>query len=63
MQAAQNAAEQYLKEIRLIREETEAERQRLLEEARKEAAEILANARAAQDTPASEGEIDQETNG
>ena len=38
--SAQNAAEQYLNEIKAIREETEAERQRILSQARTEAAAI-----------------------
>ena len=43
--SAQNAAEQYLNEIKAIREETEAERQRILEEARAEAVKIIADAK------------------
>ena len=43
--SAQNAAEQYLNEIKAIREETEAERQRILSEAQAEAAAILAGAK------------------
>ena len=43
--SAQNAAEQYLNEIRAIREETEAERQRILSEAQAEAEAILAAAK------------------
>ena len=43
--SAQNAAEQYLNEIKAIREETEAERQRILAEARAEAAAIIAGAK------------------
>ena len=39
--SAQNAAEQYLTEIRTIREETEAQRQQILAQARAEAEEIL----------------------
>ncbi len=39
---AQDAAEQYLNEIKAIREETEAERQRILAEARAEVAESTA---------------------
>ena len=46
--SAQNAAEQYLNEIKAIREETEAERQRILSEARAEAAAILAGAKKTQ---------------
>ena len=46
--SAQNAAEQYLNEIKAIREETEAERQRILSEARAEAAAIIAGAKKTQ---------------
>ena len=46
--SAQNAAEQYLNEIKAIREETEAERQRILSEAQEEAAAILSGAQKAQ---------------
>ena len=42
---AQNAAEQYLNEIKAIREETEAERQRILSEAQAEAEAIIAGAK------------------
>ena len=42
---AQNAAEQYLNEIKAIREETETERQRILKEARTEAEAIIAAAK------------------
>lgn len=42
--SAQNAAEQYLNEIKAMREETEAERERILEEARAAAEAILASA-------------------
>jgi cell division septum initiation protein DivIVA len=42
--SAQNAAEHYLNEIKVIREETEAEQQRILAQARAEAAEIISNA-------------------
>lgn len=42
---AQNAAEQYLYEIKAIREETEAERQRILAQAQAEAAAIIADAK------------------
>lgn len=45
---AQNAAEQYLYEIKAIREETEAERQRILEQAQAEAAAIIADAKKTQ---------------
>ena len=44
-QSAQNAAEQYLNEIKAIREETEAERQRILSQAQREAATIIADAK------------------
>ena len=40
----QNAAEHYLNEIKVIREETEAEQQRILAQARAEAASIISNA-------------------
>ena len=43
--SAQNAAEQYLNEIKAIREETEAERQRILAQAQAEAATIIAGAK------------------
>ena len=43
--SAQNAAEQYLQEIKAIREETETERQSILAQAQVEAEAILANAR------------------
>ena len=43
--SAQNAAEQYLNEIKAIREETEAERQRILSQARAEAEVIIAGAK------------------
>ena len=43
--SAQNAAEQYLNEIKAIREETETERQRILAEARAEAETIIADAK------------------
>ena len=46
--SAQNAAEQYLNEIKAIREETEAERQRILTEAQAEAAAIIAGAQKTQ---------------
>ena len=46
--SAQNAAEQYLNEIKAIREETEAERQRILSEAQAEAKAILADAKKTQ---------------
>ena len=43
--SAQNAAEQYLNEIKTIREETEAERQRILKEAKAEAEAIISSAK------------------
>ena len=46
--SAQNAAEQYLNEIKAIREETEAERQRILSQARAEAEVIIAGAKKTQ---------------
>ena len=46
--SAQNAAEQYLNEIKAIREETEAERQKILSQAREEAAAIIADAKKSQ---------------
>ena len=46
--SAQNAAEQYLNEIKTIREETEAERQRILAKARAEAEAIVASAKQTQ---------------
>jgi cell division septum initiation protein DivIVA len=44
LQSAQNAADQYLNEIKAMREETEAERQRILKEAQAAAEAILASA-------------------
>ena len=46
--SAQNAAEQYLNEIKAIREETEAERQRLLKETQAQAEAIIASAKKTQ---------------
>ena len=46
--SAQNAAEQYLNEIQAIREETEAEKQRILAQARAEAEAIIAGAKKTQ---------------
>ena len=46
--SAQNAAEQYLEEIKTIREETEAEQQRILAQARAEAKVILSGAKTTQ---------------
>ena len=43
--SAQNAAEQYLNEIRTLHAEAEVQRQRLLEEARAEAAAIIEEAK------------------
>ena len=43
--SAQNAAEQYLNEIRTIREETEVQRQQILAQAQAEAEAILASAK------------------
>ena len=43
--SAQNAAEQYLNEIKAIREEAEAERQRILANAQAEAEAIIAGAK------------------
>ena len=43
--SAQNAAEQYLNEIKAIREETEAERQKILSQAQTEAERIVENAK------------------
>ena len=42
---AQNAAEQYVNEIKAIREETKVERQRILEQAQAQAAKIIASAK------------------
>ena len=42
--SAQNAAEQYLNEIKLLREEAESERQKIILQARTEAAAIIVNA-------------------
>ena len=46
--SAQNAAEQYLNEIKTVRAETEAERQRIIEQAQAEAAAIIADAKRVQ---------------
>ena len=43
--SAQNAAEQYLNEIKALREETEAERQKILSQAQTEAEMIIENAK------------------
>ena len=43
--SAQSAAEQYLNEIKAIREETKAERERILSQARAEAEAIIADAK------------------
>ena len=45
MQAAQDAASQYLEEIRIMRVETEEKCQRLLEKAQKDADDIVAQAK------------------
>ena len=47
--SAQNAAEQYLNEIEAIREETEAERQRILSQAQSVAEEIISGAKKTRD--------------
>ena len=47
--SAQNAAEQYLNEIKAIREETETERQRIIAEAQAEAEVIIAGSKKARD--------------
>ena len=47
--SAQNAAEQYLNEIKTIREETEAERQRILAEAKAKAQAIIEDAKNTRD--------------
>ena len=47
MQAAQDAAAQYLEEIRILKAETEEKCQRLLEDAQKEAEAIVAQAKKA----------------
>ena len=46
--SAQNAAEQYLNEIKLMREETKSERQRILAQALAEAEKIIAGAKKTQ---------------
>ena len=46
--SAQNAAEQYLNEIKAIREETEAQRQKILAQAKAAAEEIVAGAKKTQ---------------
>ncbi len=46
--SAQNAAEQYLNEIKAIREDTEAQRQKILSEAQATAEAIIAGAKKAQ---------------
>ncbi len=45
--SAQNAAEQYINEIKAVRDETEAERQRILAQAQTEAEAIVASAKKA----------------
>ena len=47
--SAQNAAEQYLNEIKVIREKAEAERQKILKEAREEAGAIISGAKKTRD--------------
>ena len=47
--SAQNAAEQYLNEIKAIREETDAERQRIISEAKSEAKAIILGAKKTRD--------------
>jgi cell division septum initiation protein DivIVA len=42
--SAQNAAEQYLEEVKAIRDEAEAQRQQILKDARKEASAIISEA-------------------
>ena len=49
--SAQRAAEQFLEEIKAIRDETEAERQKILTEAREEAVTILESAKSTQGKP------------
>ena len=44
LRSVQNAAEQYLNEIKAMREETEAQRQRILSQAQEEAAAIFSQA-------------------
>lgn len=51
MRSAQNAADQYLEEIRRMREEAEDECRRMLEEARREADQIAARAQAPEGDP------------
>ena len=46
--SAQNAVEQYLDEIKAIREDTEAQRQQILAAAREEAKDIVANTKTTQ---------------
>ena len=57
MQSAQEAAEQYLNEIRIMRDETEEKCQQLLKIAQKRADAIVANAKAAQ--PAYDSDIEE----
>lgn len=47
--SAQNAAEQYLNEIKAIREETKAERQKILMQAKAEASAIISGAQKTRD--------------
>ena len=51
--SAQNAADQYLNEIKAIREETETERERILSQAQAEAEAIIAGAKNTQSGQAS----------
>ena len=46
--SAQNAAEQYLNEIKILRDEIEQDRQKILTQARAEAASIIVNAKKSQ---------------
>lgn len=54
IQAAQNAADQYLSEIKTMREEAEADREQILANARAQAQAIVAAAQAADDQTQSE---------
>lgn len=57
MQSAQDAAEHYLEEIRIMRNETEERCQRLLEKAQKDADDIVAQAK--RRNPASNSELEK----
>lgn len=61
--SAQNAAEQYLNEIKAIREDTEVERQRILAQAQAEAAAIIAGAKKTQGSDDSATEANLEDSG